>query len=164
MNLITTSDCFAIFGARGMAGSAISRALERAGYFQQLQPSRAELDLLDPLAVHDWFAEYKPTVVVLAAAKVGGIHANASYPADFLLENLKIQTNVIETAWRSGVRRLLFLVVVVFIPNSPSSLLMRKRCSPDRSSPRMSGMRSRKLLESSSVNLFASSMALMPSA
>ena len=92
-----------------MAGSAISRSLERAGYNQQINPSRAELDLLDPLAVQQWFGEHKPTVVVLAAAKVGGINANNSYPADFLLENLKIQTHVIETAWRSGVRRLLFL-------------------------------------------------------
>ena len=109
MKLITTNDRFAIFGGRGMAGSAISRALERAGYQQQLKPSRTELDLLDPAAVHQWFAEHQPSVVVLAAAKVGGIQANNSYPADFLLENLKIQTNVIETAWRSGVRRLLFL-------------------------------------------------------
>lgn len=67
------------------------------------------LDLLDAAAVQRWFEEHKPTVVVLAAAKVGGIHANNSYPADFLLENLKIEINVIETAWRSGVRRLLFL-------------------------------------------------------
>lgn len=109
MSLITTSDRFAIFGARGMAGSAISRALDRAGYQQQLKPSRQELDLLDPLAVQCWFAEHQPTVVVLAAAKVGGIQANNSYPADFLLENLKIQTHVIEAAWRSEVRRLLFL-------------------------------------------------------
>ena len=56
-----------------------------------------------------WFADKKPTVVVLAATKVGGIHANKTYPADFLLENLKIQTNVIETSWQSGVKRLLFL-------------------------------------------------------
>ena len=109
MSLITTSDRFAIFGARGMAGSAISRALYSAGYKQQLKPSRQELDLLDPAAVQRWFNEHHPTVVVLAAAKVGGIHANNTYPADFLLENLKIQTHVIETAWRSGVRRLLFL-------------------------------------------------------
>ncbi|QNI60487.1 GDP-L-fucose synthase [Synechococcus sp. TAK9802] len=92
-----------------MAGSAISRALDRVGYNRQFKPSRQELDLLDPLAVQQWFAELQPTVVVLAAAKVGGIHANNTYPADFLLENLKIQTNVIETAWRSGVKRLLFL-------------------------------------------------------
>jgi GDP-L-fucose synthase len=92
-----------------MAGGSISRALARSGYNQQHKPSRAELDLLDPLAVQQWFSDHQPTVVVLAAAKVGGIHANATYPADFLLENLKIQTHVIETAWRSGVRRLLFL-------------------------------------------------------
>ena len=109
MTLITPTDRFAIFGARCMAGSSISRALECAGYHQQLKPSRAELDLLDPLAVQQWFSEHQPTVVVLAAAKVGGIHANNSYPAEFLLENLKIQTHVIETAWFAGVRRLLFL-------------------------------------------------------
>ena len=109
MTLITPKDRFAVFGARGMAGSAISRALERAGYSLQFQPSRENLDLLNPLDVQQWFTENQPTVVVLAAAKVGGVYANNTYPADFLLENLKIQTNVIETAWRSGVRRLLFL-------------------------------------------------------
>ena len=109
MTLITSNDRFAIFGARGMAGSAISRALSRAGYHHQLNPCRADLELLDPQRVKQWFIKHQPTVVVLAAAKVGGIHANGTYPADFLLENLKIQTNVIETAWRSGVRRLLFL-------------------------------------------------------
>ena len=109
MTLITASDRFAIFGSRGMAGSAISRALEKTGHTQQLKPKRAELDLLDPLAVNEWFSENLPSVVVLAAAKVGGIHANNTFPADFLLENIKIQTNVIEAAWRSGARRLLFL-------------------------------------------------------
>ena len=107
--LISKSDRIAIFGGRGMAGGSISRALARSGYQQQLTPSRAELDLLDSQAVQRWFSEHQPAVVVLAAAKVGGIQANSSYPADFLLDNLKIQTNVIETAWRSGVRRLLFL-------------------------------------------------------
>ena len=109
MKLITPNDHFAIFGALGMAGSAISRALERSGYHGQIKPSRSELDLIDPLAVQQWFTQHQPTVVVLAAAKVGGIQANRSYPTDFLLDNLKIQTHVIETAWRSGVRRLLFL-------------------------------------------------------
>ncbi len=92
-----------------MAGSAICRALQRAGYSNLLTASRAELDLENGPAVQRWFAEHQPTVVVLAAAKVGGIQANNTYPADFLLDNLKIETNVIETAWRSGVRRLLFL-------------------------------------------------------
>ena len=118
MTLISTFDRFAVFGARGMAGSAISRALDRAGYHQQLKPSRQELDLLDPLAVQHWFAELQPTVVVLAAAKVGGIYANKTYPADFLLENLKIQTNLIETAWRSGVRRVLLLGSSCIYPKS----------------------------------------------
>ena len=107
--LINQDDRFFVAGHRGMAGSAICRALQRSGYETLLTASRDELDLLDLQAVQHWFAENQPTVVVLAAAKVGGIHANDTYPADFLLENLKIQTNVIETAWRSGVKRLLFL-------------------------------------------------------
>jgi GDP-L-fucose synthase len=107
--LITPADRFFVAGHRGMAGSAICRALTCSGYTQILTATRQELDLLDGVAVQAWFAAHQPTVVVLAAAKVGGIEANRSYPADFLLENLKIQTNVIETAWRSGVRRLLFL-------------------------------------------------------
>ena len=107
--LINTEDRFFVAGHRGMAGSAICRALLRSGYKNLLTASRDELDLLDLHAVQHWFSENKPTVVVLAAAKVGGIQANDIYPADFLLENLKIQTNVIETAWRSGVKRLLFL-------------------------------------------------------
>ena len=151
MTLITPSDRFAIFGARGMAGSAISRALDRAGYNQQLKPSRQKLDLLDPLAVQQWFAEYQPNVVVLAAAKVGGIHANNTYPADFLLENLKIQTHVIETAWRSGVCRLLFLAAAASTQNSLNNQSRRRPCSPGLWSPRMSGMRSPRSLASSSA-------------
>ncbi|MEN9495415.1 MAG: GDP-L-fucose synthase [Synechococcaceae bacterium WB4_1_0192] len=115
MSLITPADRIFVAGHRGMAGAAILRALQRAGHGDPaaggalLTADRNSLDLLDAGAVDVWFATHKPTVVVLAAAKVGGIHANATYPADFLLENLKIQTNVIETAWRHGVHRLLFL-------------------------------------------------------
>ena len=107
--LINKEDRFFVAGHRGMAGSAICRALQRSGYENVLTVTRQELDLLDLQAVQHWFAEHNPTVVVLAAAKVGGIYANDAYPADFLLENLKIQNNVIETAWKSGVKRLLFL-------------------------------------------------------
>ena len=107
--LIDQEDRFFVAGARGMAGSAICRALHCSGYENLLTASRDELDLLELQAVQHWFADNKPTVVVLAAAKVGGIYANDTYPADFLLENLKIQTNVIEGAWKAGVRRLLFL-------------------------------------------------------
>ena len=109
MNLISSNDRIAIFGGRGMAGSAISRALVRKGYQNQVKPSRQDLDLLDGVAVDQWMLANRPDVVVLAAAKVGGIVANNTYPADFLLENLKIQTHVIESAWKRGVRRLLFL-------------------------------------------------------
>lgn len=107
--LITPADRIFVAGHRGMVGSATCRALQRAGYTNLLTATRAELDLDDSPAVQCWFADHQPSVVVLAAAKVGGIQANNNYPADFLLENLKIQTNVIETAWRAGVRRLLFL-------------------------------------------------------
>ena len=115
MHLIQPSDRFFVAGARGMAGSAIVRALQRSGYGDPAQggdlltPSRQELDLLDDAAVRHWMNEQRPDVVVLAAATVGGIEANRSRPADFLLENLRIETQVIEASWRAGVRRLLFL-------------------------------------------------------
>ncbi|MDC0269657.1 GDP-L-fucose synthase [Synechococcus sp. AH-551-N23] len=114
-SLIKAEDRFFVAGARGMAGSAICRALKEKGYGDEakggalLTPTRQELNLLNHQAVEAWYGEQKPDVVVLAAAKVGGIYANDTYPADFLLENLKIQTNVIEGAWKAGVRRLLFL-------------------------------------------------------
>ena len=107
--LIKKSDRIFIAGHRGMAGSAICRSLRASGYNNQLHASRHELDLAESFAVNRWFKEKQPDVVVLAAAKVGGILANNNYPADFILENLKIQNNVIEAAWRHGVRRLLFL-------------------------------------------------------
>ena len=109
MTLISGSDRIAIFGAGGMAGSAIARALQQRGYGSLLTPGRDALDCLDRSAVEQWMQQARPDVVVLAAARVGGIQANNSFPADFLLDNLKIQTNVIEAAWASGVRRLLFL-------------------------------------------------------
>jgi len=96
-------------GSRGLAGSAIHRRLIDAGYCNILCPMRDELDLLDPAAVNTFFCRERPEWVFLAAAKVGGIYANMTYPADFLLDNLKIQNNVIESAWCYNVRKLLFL-------------------------------------------------------
>ena len=107
--LIQPGDRIFVAGHRGMAGSAIVRTLGAAGYANLLTAERSNLDLLDPMAVNAWFGAHRPDVVVLAAAKVGGILANSTYPADFLLENLKIQNHVIEAAWRHGTRRLLFL-------------------------------------------------------
>ena len=94
MTLINSSDRIAIFGASGMAGSSIARSLDGCGYHNLYTPSRSELNLLDDHAVSDWFQRIKPDVVVLAAAKVGGINANIKYPCEFLLDNLKIQVNV----------------------------------------------------------------------
>jgi GDP-L-fucose synthase len=108
-SLISPAERIFVAGHRGMAGSAIARSLQRGGYHNLLTASRTELDLTDAGAVREWFAAYRPEVVVLAAAKVGGILANNTYPADFLLDNLKIQNNIIENAWRHGTRRLLFL-------------------------------------------------------
>ncbi len=98
-----------IAGHRGLVGSAITRELQRLGYTNVLTRSRSELDLQDADAVLRFFEETKPQFVVLAAAKVGGILANNTYPADFIHDNLKIQNSVIEACYATGVDRLLFL-------------------------------------------------------
>ena len=98
-----------VAGHRGLAGSALVRELKRKGYGNLVTRTHAELDLTDALAVRKFFGAEKPDVVFLAAAKVGGIFANASYPADFIYQNLAIQTNVIEEARRAGCEELLFL-------------------------------------------------------
>lgn len=100
---------FFVAGHRGLVGSAIWRKLETAGFDRLIGRSSRELDLRDRAAVSAFFAEAKPRYVVLAAAKVGGILANSSYPVDFLSENLRIQVNVLDSALDHGVERLLFL-------------------------------------------------------
>jgi len=98
-----------VAGHRGLVGSAIVRKLREEGYGQLICRSSAELDLRNQAAVEQFFATEKPDYLFLAAARVGGIYANDNYPADFIRDNLQIQTNVIDAAWRHGVRRLLFL-------------------------------------------------------
>lgn len=98
-----------VAGHRGLVGSAIWRELERQGFKNLIGRTRAELNLLDAAAVQKFFAETKPEFVFVAAAKVGGIHANNTQPAAFLYENLQIQNNLIHTAHQAGVRKLLFL-------------------------------------------------------
>ena len=98
-----------VAGHRGLVGSAICRGLEQRGYSNLLLRTHAELDLTDRQAVRSFFDEQKPEFVFLAAAKVGGILANERIPADFIRENLEIQTHVIDASYRSGVDRLLFL-------------------------------------------------------
>ena len=98
-----------IAGHRGLVGSAIQRILSRHGYSNLIVRTRAELDLLDAGAVEEFFSKENPEYVFLAAARVGGIHANNTYPADFLYENLQIQNHVLQNAWRVQVKKLLFL-------------------------------------------------------
>lgn len=104
-----TSAKIYIAGHRGLVGSAIWRELERQGFAQLTGRTHAELDLLDTAAVNRFYAETKPDVVVIAAAKVGGIHANNTRPAEFIFQNLQIQNNLIHGAWQAGVKKLLFL-------------------------------------------------------
>lgn len=98
-----------VAGHRGLVGGGICRALRRAGYSNLLIRTHAELDLCDQAAVRAFFAKCRPDYVILAAAKVGGIYANATYPAEFIYQNLQIQNNVIDSAYRNGVKKLLFL-------------------------------------------------------
>ena len=98
-----------VAGHRGMVGSSILRALESKGYSNLIVRTRKELNLLDSVAVEKFFRNEKPEYVFLAAAKVGGIHANNTYPADFIYENLSIQTNIIHGSYKNDVKKLLFL-------------------------------------------------------
>lgn len=98
-----------IAGHRGLVGSAILRHLERNGYSNCVTRTHSELDLTDQSAVRDFLESERPDQIYLAAAKVGGIHANDTYPAEFIYENLMIEANVIHQAWHAGVRKLLFL-------------------------------------------------------
>lgn len=98
-----------VAGHRGLVGSAILRRLQQAGYARLLTRTHAALDLREQAAVEAFFAAERPEYVFLAAAKVGGIHANDAYPAEFIHDNLAIQTHVIHAAWRHGAKKLLFL-------------------------------------------------------
>ena len=124
-----TSKSVFIAGHRGLVGSAIVRNLKAHGCERILTRTRAEVDLTDTRAVRDFFTKAQPQFVVLAAAKVGGIKANNDFPVEFLLENLKIQNNILEAAFESGVEKLLFLgsscIYPKFAPQpiSESSLL-----------------------------------------
>jgi GDP-L-fucose synthase len=106
---VTRQSKIFVAGAGGLVGSAIVRRLRAGGYANLLVPARADLDLADQAQVAAFFAQQRPDYVFLAAARVGGIHANNTYPAEFMHDNLVIQDNVIHQAWRNGVKRLLFL-------------------------------------------------------
>ena len=113
MNFLDKSDRIFVAGSNGMVGSAICKLLQRNGYTKTnknlLTSRREELDLTDSKKVNLWFSKNKPDIVICAAAKVGGILANSKKPVNFLLENLKIQNNLIENSWKFGIKRFLFL-------------------------------------------------------
>lgn len=98
-----------VAGHRGLVGSALVRCLEKAGFSQIITRTHEELDLTRQAEVETFFAKEKPDYVILAAAKVGGIHANNTYPADFIMKNLQIECNVIDASYKNQVRKLLFL-------------------------------------------------------
>lgn len=109
MKYIDNENKIFIAGHKGMVGSAITRNLKNNGYLNLLTAKRSELDLTDTSKVKSWYKDNKPEIVIIAAAKVGGILANSNFPTQFLLDNLKIQNNLIEGAWKNDVKRLLFL-------------------------------------------------------
>ena len=109
MQFMDKTDKIFVAGHRGMVGSALVRRLEAEAFSNLLTRERAQLDLADESAVAKFFAEERPAIVIVAAAKVGGIKANNDYPVEFLVENLRIQNNVIRAAQENGVRKLLFL-------------------------------------------------------
>src|ERR1700743_1617610 len=106
---MTKTDKIYIAGHRGLVGSALLRLLQKEGYNNIITKTSAELDLREQQAVRNFFEKEKPQYVFLAAAKVGGIYANNTYPAQFLYDNLALQNNVIQEAYRTGVTKLLFL-------------------------------------------------------
>ncbi len=120
MKLMNKKDKIFIAGGSGMVGSAIIRKLNNLGFENLIFPNSSNLDLKDSDLVFKWFKKNKPDIVIFAAAKVGGIFANNTYPVDFLLDNLKIQNNVIEAAWKNKVRRLLFLGSSCVYPKNSS--------------------------------------------
>jgi GDP-L-fucose synthase len=107
--MMDKSEKIFVAGHRGMVGNALIRRLESEGFTNLPKRDLSQLDLLDESAVAKFFAEEKPAVVILAAAKVGGIKANNDFPVEFLLKNLRIQNNVIHAAYENGARKLLFL-------------------------------------------------------
>ncbi len=132
---LTPRDRIFVAGHGGMVGSAIVRRLESEGYENLVVRARSDLDLSDQRAVREFMRAHRPDWVVAAAAKVGGILGNITYPAEFIYENLAIETNLIHESWRNGVRRLLFLGSSCIYPRSaaqpmPEEALLSGRLEP----------------------------------
>jgi len=129
------SDAIYIAGHRGLVGSAIQRQLQQRGHTNLITRTHKELDLTNQQAVHDFFASEQPDYVILAAAKVGGIHANNTYPAEFIYQNLMIEANVINAAYQQQVKRLLFLGSTCIYPKAVTQPMQEKALLTDTLEP-----------------------------
>jgi len=118
-----------VAGHAGLVGSAVVRALRARGYKNLLLVAHRELDLTDQRSVSDFFQRERPRAVIMAAARVGGINANNTRPAEFIRDNLLIQDNVIDSAYRSGTEKFVFLGSSCIIPNSRRSPSRKSTCS-----------------------------------
>jgi GDP-L-fucose synthase len=156
-----------VAGHRGMVGSALIRRLEAEGFANLLVRDRSKLDLRDDVAVAKFFAEQKPAVVILAAAKVGGIKANNDFPVEFILENLRIQNNVIRSAYENGVRKLLFLgsscIYPKFAPQPiPETALLSGPLEPTNESYAIAKIAGIKLCQAYTREYGANFISVMP--
>ncbi|MCP5178377.1 MAG: GDP-L-fucose synthase [Pseudomonadales bacterium] len=156
-----------VAGATGMVGSAVVRELQRAGYQQVLGTPRAELDCRNPSAVADFFTRQRPELVIIAAARVGGIHANDTYPADFLYDNLMIEANLIDAARRHDVQRLVFLGSSCIYPRMapqpiPESALLTGALEPTNEAYAIAKIAGIKLCESYARQHGCDFRSLMP--
>jgi GDP-L-fucose synthase len=164
---VEKSDKIFIAGHRGLVGSAVIRKLEEEGFAELLVRDRAALDLRDTRAVTDFFFAEKPSIVVLAAAKVGGIKANNDQPVEFLVENLQVQNNVIRAAHEAGVRKLLFLGSSCIYPKHapqpiPESALLSGPLEPTNEAYAIAKIAGIKLCQAYSREYGANFISAMP--
>jgi GDP-L-fucose synthase len=165
--MLDKSEKIFVAGHRGMVGSALIRRLEADGFANSLVRDRSKLDLRDESAVAKFFGEEKPAIVILAAAKVGGIKANNDYPVEFLLENLRIQNNVIRSAYENGVRKLLFLgsscIYPKFAPQPiPETALLSGPLEPTNEAYAIAKIAGIKLCQAYAREYGANFISLMP--
>jgi GDP-L-fucose synthase len=161
------SDKIFVAGHRGMVGSAVMRSLKAEGFSNLVTRDRSQLDLADESAVAKIFAEERADIVIVAAAKVGGIKANNDYPVEFLLENLRIQNNVIRSAYEAGVRKLLFLgsscIYPKFAPQPiPETALLSGPLEPTNEAYAIAKIAGIKLCQAYSREYGANFIAAMP--
>ena len=156
-----------VAGHHGLVGSALVRRLEQEGFHNLPKRDRSQLDLADERAVHNFFGEEKPAIVIVAAARVGGIKANNDYPVEFLLDNLRIQNSVIYAAHKAGVRKLLFMgsscIYPKFAPQPiPETALLNGPLEPTNEAYAIAKIAGIKLCQAFSREYGANFISVMP--